>query len=158
MPNFYLVWVLTQFSAGYSVNSCSRWSHANSSCRSVRGTFSNIILTRSMFSSERAVLLHPDFSLFLFRLIPYERYFLTFCWIVFLQGGAWIYRWRNSAWTIIQLFLSKYFSTLVLLMITETLQPWIFSRKSILEYFFKHFISRAIQLWLLKLIAHLPIP
>ena len=113
MPNFYHVWVLTQFSAGYSVNSysVSRWSHANSSCRSVLGTFSNIILTRSMFSSERVVLLHPEFSLFLFRLIPYERYFLTFCWTVFLQGGAWIYRWRNSAWTAIQLFLSKYFST-----------------------------------------------
>ena len=52
------------------------------------GLFSNIFLTRSMFSSERVVLYLPEFSLFLLRLIPCERYFLTLCWIVFLQGGA----------------------------------------------------------------------
>ena len=52
------------------------------------GLFSNIFLTRSMFSSERAVLRLPESSLFLFRVVPCERYFVTFCWIVFLQGGA----------------------------------------------------------------------
>ena len=63
------------------------------------GLFSNIFLTRSMFSSERAVLRLPESSLFLFRVVPCERYFVTFCWIVFLQGGAWLNRCRNAAWT-----------------------------------------------------------
>ena len=45
--------------------------------------FSNIFLTRSIFSSERAVLRLPELYLFLFRVVPCERYFLTF-----LQGGA----------------------------------------------------------------------
>ena len=46
--------------------------------------FSNIFPTRSMFSSERASLRLPELYLFLFRVVPCERYFLTFCWIVFL--------------------------------------------------------------------------
>ena len=50
--------------------------------------FSNIFLTSSMFSSDQVVLPLPEFSLFLFRLVPCGRYFVTFCWIVFLQGGA----------------------------------------------------------------------
>ena len=45
--------------------------------------FSDIFLTSSMFYSERAVLCLPEFSLFLFRLVPYERYFIKFCSIVF---------------------------------------------------------------------------
>ena len=51
-------------------------------------SFSNIFLTSSMFTSERAVIRLPKFSLFLFRLVPCERYFVTFCWIIFLQGGT----------------------------------------------------------------------
>ena len=61
--------------------------------------FSNIFLTSLMFYSEGAVLRLPKFSLFLFRLFPCERYFVTFCWIVFLQGGVWLNRFRNAAWT-----------------------------------------------------------
>ena len=49
----------------------------------------NIFLISSMFSSERAVPRLPEFSLFLFTLAPCEWAFLTFRWIVFLQGGAW---------------------------------------------------------------------
>ena len=52
------------------------------------GLFSNIFLTKSMFSSERAVLCLPELYLFLFRVVPCEWYFVPFCWIVFLQGGA----------------------------------------------------------------------
>ena len=63
------------------------------------GLFSNIFLTRSMFSSERAVLRLSELYLFLFRVVPCERYFLTFCCIVFLQGGAWLNRCWNAAWT-----------------------------------------------------------
>ena len=53
---------------------------------------SNVFLTSLMFSSERAVLhlpefsMFPEFSLFLFRLVKRETYFITFCWIVFLHG------------------------------------------------------------------------
>ena len=43
------------------------------------GLFSNIFLTRSMFSSEKAVLRLPELYLFLFRVIPYEQHFVTFC-------------------------------------------------------------------------------
>ena len=63
------------------------------------GLFSNIFLTRWMFSSERAVLRLPEFYLFLFRVVPCERYFLMFCWTIFFQGGAWLSRCRNAAWT-----------------------------------------------------------
>ena len=48
-----------------------------------------IHLTSLMLSSERAVLRLPELSLFLFRLVPCERHFGTFCWILFLQDGAW---------------------------------------------------------------------
>ena len=41
--------------------------------------FSNIFLTSSMFYSEREVLSLPEFSLFPFRLLPCERYFVKFC-------------------------------------------------------------------------------
>ena len=73
--------------------------------------FSNMFLTRSMFSSEREVLRLPELYLFLFRVAPCGRYFLTFCWIVFLQGGAWLNCCRNAAWTAMYLFLPKSFST-----------------------------------------------
>ena len=63
------------------------------------GLFSYMFLTRWMFSSERAVLRLPEFYLFLFRVVPCERYFLTFCWTIFLQGGAWLSRCWNAAWT-----------------------------------------------------------
>ena len=63
------------------------------------GLFSNIFLTRSMLSSERAVLGLLESSLFLFRVAPCKRYYVTFCWTVFLQGGAWLNRYRNAAWT-----------------------------------------------------------
>ena len=43
------------------------------------GLFSNIFLNRSMFSSERAVLHLAESSLFLFRVVPYERYFALDC-------------------------------------------------------------------------------
>ena len=52
------------------------------------GLFSDIFLTSLMFSSEGAVLRLPEFSFFVFRLVPYEQYFVTFCLIAFLQGGA----------------------------------------------------------------------
>ena len=61
--------------------------------------FSNIFLTSSMFSSDWAVLCLPEFSLFLFRLIPCEQYFVTFCRIVFLQGAVWLNHCWNAAWT-----------------------------------------------------------
>ena len=63
------------------------------------GLFSNIFLTSSMFSSEWAALRIPESSLFLFRLVSCEWYFVNFCWIVFLQGGAWVNRCWNAAWT-----------------------------------------------------------
>ena len=64
-----------------------------------------------MFYLERAVLRLPEFSLFLFRLVPCEPYFVKFYWIIFLQDGVWLNRFRNAAWTAMQLFLSKNFST-----------------------------------------------
>ena len=73
------------------------------------GLFSHIFLT--MFSSKRAVLCLPKSSLFLFRFVPCERYFVTFCWTVFLQGGTWLNHCWNAAWTAMWLFLSKKFST-----------------------------------------------
>ena len=63
------------------------------------GFFSNIFLTISMFSSERPVLRLPELYLFLFRVVPCEQYFVTFCWIVFLQGGTWLNRCQNATWT-----------------------------------------------------------
>ena len=94
--------------------------------------FFNIFQTRSMCSSERAVLRLPEFSLFLFRLVPSERYFLTFCWIVLWQGGAWLNRYRNDAWIFRNIFLQQ---KLVLLLIIEALQPWISSRQGSSECF-----------------------
>ena len=63
------------------------------------GLFSNIFLTALMSSSEQAVLLLPEFPLFLLRLVPCERCFVTFCWIDFLQGGLWLNCCWNAAWT-----------------------------------------------------------
>ena len=48
------------------------------------GLLSNVLLTSSMFFSERAILRLPEFSLFLLRLVPCEQYFVTVCWIVVL--------------------------------------------------------------------------
>ena len=62
------------------------------------GLFSNIFLTSSMFSSERAVLRLPEFPFFVFRLVPCEHYSVTFCWIAFSQGGAWLNHCQNAAW------------------------------------------------------------
>ena len=67
--------------------------------------FFNIFLISSMFSSERVVLRLPEFSLFLFTLAPCEWAFLTFCWIVFLQGGARLNCCWNAARTATNLFL-----------------------------------------------------
>ena len=52
------------------------------------GLFSNIFLTRSVFSSERIVPRVSEFYLFLFRLVLCERNFVKFCWIAFLSGGV----------------------------------------------------------------------
>ena len=57
---------------------------------SVAADNSMSFLIRSIFSSERAVIRLPEFYLFLFRLLPCDCYFLTFSWIVFLQGGTWL--------------------------------------------------------------------
>ena len=38
-----------------------------------------------MFSSEGAVLRLPEFSFFVFRLVPYEQCFVTFCLIAFCK-------------------------------------------------------------------------
>ena len=46
-----------------------------------------------------------------FRVVPWERYFVAFCWIAFFQGGTWLNRCWNAAWTAMYLFLSKNFST-----------------------------------------------
>ena len=74
---------------------------------------SNVFLTSLMFSSERAVLHLPEFSMFpefsLF-LLKREMYFITFCWIVFLHGVARLNPYLSAAWTI-SLFLLKWFST-----------------------------------------------
>ena len=59
------------------------------------GLFSVIFLTRSMFSWEIAVLRLPGFYVF----FPMERYFVTFCWIMFFQSGAWLNRCPNAALT-----------------------------------------------------------
>ena len=63
------------------------------------GLFSNIFLTNPMFCSGGKVFRLPEFSLFLFRLVPYEWYFVKFCWIIFLQGSVWLNRCQNAAWT-----------------------------------------------------------
>ena len=100
---FYEITLLTSKFAAYFQNSCfdeHQWGTNSlnfySTClryfsiqiRFKFGFFSNIFLTSSMFSSERAVLRLPAFSFFFFRLVPCERYFVRFCWIIFLQGGA----------------------------------------------------------------------
>ena len=59
--------------------------------------FSNIFLTSSVFYSERAVLRLLEFSLFLFRLVPYGQYFVKFYWIVILQVGVWLNRCWHAA-------------------------------------------------------------
>ena len=63
------------------------------------GLFSNIFQTNSVSFSEQAVLRLPEFSLFLFRLVPCEQCVVMFCWIVFLQGVAWLNCCWNAAWT-----------------------------------------------------------
>ena len=68
-----------------------------------------IYLISSMLSSERAVFRLPEFSLFLFRLVSCKRHFVTFSWIVFLKGGAWLNRCWNPAWTAMYLFFEEYF-------------------------------------------------
>ena len=71
--------------------------------------FSNILLTSSMFSSERAVLCFPKFSLFSFRLVPCKWYFVTLCWIVSLQGGAWLIRCQSAAVEFLSKILYKWY-------------------------------------------------
>ena len=107
-------WVLSCKFAAYLGKSCfykHQWRTASvyfhSTCvpyfsRQIRVKFllfCNIFLTSSVFYSERAVLLIPEFSLFLFKLVPCEPDFVTFYWIVYLQGGAWLNRYWNAAWT-----------------------------------------------------------
>ena len=50
--------------------------------------FSNIFLTRWVSSAEGSVLHLPESYLFLFKVVPCEQYFVTFCWILFFQCGA----------------------------------------------------------------------
>ena len=97
MGNYFCKFLFNMPAIFFNTNSCQI------------GLFSNIFLTRSMFSSERAVLRFSEFSLFLFRVIPCEEYFVTFCWIVFLKGGAWLNRCRNATWTVMQFFSRKIF-------------------------------------------------
>ena len=78
--NYTSVWVFScKFASLYSIQIHAKF-----------GLFSNIFLAILLFSSEWAVLCLLEFSLFLYRLIPCEQYFVTFCWIVFLHDCAWL--------------------------------------------------------------------
>ena len=81
VSTFYLGWGPTQFFTSYSVKYCSDNLMPFLPEEMFLGLF-------SMFFSERAVLRLLVFFSFLFRLVPCELYFLTLCWIVFLQDGS----------------------------------------------------------------------
>ena len=107
------------------------------------GFFSIIFLSSSMFSSERTILRLPKFYLFLFRLISYELHSVTFCWIVFLHGGAWLNRFRNPLELPCSFFFRKNFlqQKLVLLLIFGAFDPWISCRKAFSNIFYRPFVT-----------------
>ena len=75
-----------------------------------------------MFSSKRAALCLPEFSLFLFTLIPCKRYFVTFCWIVIFWKLILFLRYTN-----LESLSEKLFSNIFISILSTELSnydPW----------------------------------